>query len=413
MNRIEKFVHSAIGDYPFIRIPLVYIYQRLLSILPIKNYQISQVSEAPGFFFGFHDKCPWSFDERYLLAHKFDHTIPSCKALNMPIIIGIFDQHQSALSDFIPLSVTSSWNWQQGSSAQWVGDKHKIIFNDIIKEKCVSKIINTQGEIINIFPYHIANTTHDGNYAFIYSFARLGHGMSGYGYQFHKSLEKRELSNNALGILNLKTEKYTRLFTIDEFSQINFESSMENSFGFFSHCISSYNSKRFIFLHRWVDKLKRLRTRMYSINVDGSKLFKFPLKDCSHMAWFDNNTILAYCKPYNGVFGYYLMRDFCETPKKILNAHVLSDGHPQVSSDCRFIVTDTYPDRLRRQLLKIYDIISEEEILLATYRIPFKYRLKSRCDFHPRWNRSNSTICFDSAHSGVRSLCLLTPPLDK
>lgn len=412
MNRIEKIIHTLIGNYPFIKIPLVFLYQSVLSLIPMKNYQISKVIEMPGYFFGFHDKCPWSHDDLFILAHNFDQTKSLKKIENMPIRIGIFDQtnNQLQLLKFKPISESSAWNWQQGSNAQWIGDKNKIIFNDISHEKCISKIIDTKGEIESIFPFHIANTTHNGHYAFTYSFARLGRGMSGYGYHFGHNLNTTELSNKSLGVLNLETEKHVVIFNVDEFYELNFEDSMRNSFGFFSHCISSLNSKRFVFLHRWINKFNRLRTRMYSADIDGSNLFKFPLEDCSHIAWFDNQYILAYCKPFNKEYGYYLIKDLNVNIKKIMKNFILSDGHPQVSLNCKNIITDTYPDRFRRQYLKIFDIKSSREVILGVWRIPFQYRLKRRCDFHPRWNRSNSMICFDSTQSGVRSLCLIQSP---
>jgi Tol biopolymer transport system component len=30
-----------------------------------------------------------------------------------------------------------------------------------------------------------------------------------------------------------------------------------------------------------------------------------------------------------------------------------------------------------------------------------------RCDFHPRWHPNEQKICFDSAHSGRRQICVL------
>jgi hypothetical protein len=411
MNHLEKLIHSAIGNFPFIRIPLVYSYQKILSLVPTKNYQIDKTIEFPGFFYGFHDKCPWSYNDSYILAHKFDLNIPINKVEKFPIGIGVFKQNSKDFSNFTIISSSTAWNWQQGSSAQWIGDKDIIIFNDFMDNKCVSKIISVNGKIKDILPFHIANTTKDGTYAFTYSFARLGHGMPGYGYNFKAKLNEIELSNKTLSIMNLESGEKKTFFDIDSFARLRSKGKMEGSFGFFSHCISSPNSKRFVFLYRWIDRYSRLNTRMYSVGIDGSKLFKFPIEDCSHIAWFDQNNILAYCKPKKANFHYYLIKDLDGRIKKIMDSQILSDGHPQVSKDCRYMLTDTYPDRFRNQFLKIFDIKSKKEIILTRYRIPFQYRLERRCDFHPRWNRSNNMICFDSSHNGVRSLCILDNPL--
>ena len=36
--------------------------------------------------------------------------------------------------------------------------------------------------------------------------------------------------------------------------------------------------------------------------------------------------------------------------------HFSSDGHPQFSPDRKYIITDTYPDRNRKQRLILYNI---------------------------------------------------------
>ena len=73
MNKLEQIVHKMVGDYPFLRIPLVVLYQRTCSIIPSRNFEkVRLESCSPGFFFGFHDKTPWSHDDSKLLAHRFD-----------------------------------------------------------------------------------------------------------------------------------------------------------------------------------------------------------------------------------------------------------------------------------------------------------------------------------------------------
>jgi len=407
MNNLERTVHRIVGDFPFIRIPLVYLYQRCLSFIPVKNSQKSEITVTPGHFFGFHDKCPWSFDDKYIVSHKFDHTLPISLTEKRPVEIGIFSQDAYEARDFKPLAKTYAWNWQQGASAQWLGKTYNIIFNDISDIQCVAKIIDREGTIDKIIPSHIANVTCNGKFGFSYSFSRLGKGMAGYGYQFNKKLHTQELSNTSLNRFDLESDNSIELFELEEFAASNFEESMRGAFSFFTHCNSSPDSKRFSFLHRWIDKYQRLQTRMYSANIDGGNLIKLPLEDCSHIAWYDNNKILAYCKPLGKDFDYYLIDYVKATTEKLMASLVSSDGHPQVSTDCRYVLTDTYPDRLRRQKLKLFDVKSSREFELASLRIPFKYRLEQRCDFHPRLNRSNSMICFDSAHSGVRSLCLM------
>ena len=120
--------------------------------------------------------------------------------------------------------------------------------------------------------------------------------------------------------------------------------------------------------------------------------------------------MLAYCKPSAKKIGFYLLEEFTGAITEIVNENITSDGHPQVSKDGKFILIDTYPDRCRNQKLMLYDVTKNHCKLLVKYKIPFKFRLERRCDFHPRWNSDNTMICFDSAHKNVRSLCVMRNP---
>ena len=125
------------------------------------------------------------------------------------------------------------------------------------------------------------------------------------------------------------------------------------------------------------------------------------------MAWKDDQFILAYARTEKYGDKYYLFEDQTGVFSLIGGKDLKSDGHPQFSVDKRFILTDTYPDRFRRQFLIIYDTKEKVRKDIAVLRIPFQYRYGLRCDFHPRWNRDASMICFDSAHTGIRALCTM------
>lgn len=140
-------------------------------------------------------------------------------------------------------------------------------------------------------------------------------------------------------------------------------------------------------------------------------MWRFPCEECSHISWAGAGRLLAYCKPANRPSGYYLFEEFSDSITAVGHNLLTSDGHPQVSSNGRYILLDTYPDRSRSQKLRIYDMTDHEVTELIKYRIPFKYRHERRCDFHPRWSRDESMICFDTAHTGVRSLCVIRNPV--
>jgi hypothetical protein len=127
----------------------------------------------------------------------------------------------------------------------------------------------------------------------------------------------------------------------------------------------------------------------------------------SHACWLDDSRILGYLQtPQNGA-AYQVLEDFKEGNRPVGAGILVSDGHPCVDSSGALLVTDTYPNRTRRQELIVYDLPNSSAAVLASLRIPYAFRNEFRCDFHPRWDRSGTMISFDSAHTGVRSHCTI------
>ena len=401
-----------IGDYPYLRIPLVAAYQRMFSVIPSNNYEKTELLVClPGYFFGFHDKCPWSYDNSRLLAHRFDIEKSDSQLENDSIEVGYFENDE--FDKYRVIGSTRAWNWQQGSSLQWVGRTGKIIYNDVEQGKCVAKIYDPDESLHETMPYHIMAVSNNGRYALSCSFSRLGKGMPGYGYSQQLVDNANDLlpDNEGLSIVDLENHDIKRIISLKVIVQIAPHNYMDGAYHFFTHCLFSPNNKRFIFFHRYLRKNGTLETRMFSSDLEGWNIWHFAGEKFSHIAWFNDTNVLAYCQPPGREIGFYYLEEFTNKVTSVANEYLTSDGHPQVTTDGKYILVDTYPDRFRNQHLLIYDIDNKHCELLLKYKIPFKYRLERRCDFHPRWNRDNTMICFDSAHKNVRSLCVMRNPL--
>jgi len=408
MNKLEQLVHKLIGDYPFIRIPLVSLYQRVCSILPSKNFErVNLESCYPGFFFGFHDKCPWSYDGLKLLAHRYEVNKHINQVENEPIDVGYFEKGKFQL-----VGSTSAWNWQQGSSIQWVGKKNRVIYNDFEQSNPVAKIVDLDTGKKIFFSCHIVAVSHNGRYAVSCSFSRLGKSMSGYGYKNEPSTNENDLLPNDEGLvivdLDSKTEK--RILLLKDIVANYPNVAMDGAYHLFSHCLFSPDDSRLVFFHRFLRKDGFLESRMFSCDLDGKNIWHFSGEKFSHISWHNNSTVLAYAKPEGYDIGFYFLEENTGKIIAIINNDLTSDGHPHVSSDGKNVLIDTYPNRKRVQYLMLYNIEKNHCELLAKYKIPFRYRLQRRCDFHPRWNRDNTKICFDSAHNNVRALCVMQAP---
>ncbi|MFW6389940.1 MAG: hypothetical protein ACOCZT_02375 [Halanaerobiales bacterium] len=407
MNRIEKLVYNLVKKYPGLKNFSRDLYQLIFSLKPTKRKDSEyEIKEREGYFFGFHDKVPWSEDNKKLLAHKFDIENRKIKKGDT-VEIGYF--HGDNFMKFKPLAETEAWNWQQGSMLQWL-KKEEIIFNYWNGNKNVAKVIDLDGNCIYQLPCPIGAVSHDGRYVLGYSFTRLNRGMPGYGYANENDKNKNILApqNAGLYLMDIETKKMEMLFSINEIKNFKPVSSMKDAYHFFTHCLFSFDDSRFLFLHRWKRKGERLYSRLIACDIDGGNIHVFPTNGMvSHFTWIDEGKVFAYANTADDGDAYYIFKDKEASYYKISNKLYNSDGHPQYLPKNDLIVTDTYPDKYRIQKLSIFDIPGKEKNIIAKLKSPLGYKNEIRCDLHPRWDREGKMICFDSAHTGKRSLCTL------
>lgn len=414
MNRLEQNLHRILEDYPVAKTLIRDVYQQICGLLPVKNIMPHELVSRPGFFYGFHNICPWSPDNKQLLTHKI-----SSDSLHNPrpgesVEIGYFSGDN--FENYTSLSKTRSWNWQQGSMLQWLGPSSNVIFNDFDSGRNHARVLTLMGNEVLALDRPIAAVSPDGRCALSYSFERLRHGMPGY--EYASGINREELvdkpRHDGLYVIDIASARANRIFSVGEIATYYPEPSFKDSFHFFSHCLFSPTSKRFVFFHRWLKPGMALKTRMISCNIDGTAPYIFPTDDMvSHIVWVDGSHILAFAGTRQGGRHYYLFTDESDEYSIVGEKWFHSDGHPNVSPDKRWLLTDTYPDRCRMQHLFLYDMYHDQAHEVLRLKIPFEYRNEIRCDFHPRWDRLGKTISFDSAHNGIRAHCTLDIDINK
>lgn len=415
MNWAEQFVYEVVKTNPKMKRRIVGTYQRLMSIVPLaRSKSRLPIEVREKFFFGFHDKCPWSWDNQKLLAHRFE--IPyRLTQPNDELEVGYFQG--PLFRTFVPIGKTKAWSWQKGANLQWIGDDGGILYNDFDGSNHVARVVDFSGNLRETFPMGAAAVSPRGDHILSINFRRFESGLPGYGYvngvdpDAQVSIPSRP--GCGLRIMNRKTKISHELFTIADIASIDSHPSMKNGFHFFSHCLFSPSGKRFVFFHRWSVDGNRLWTRMISSNLDGSELYIFPTDGMvSHIGWRDDDHILAYARTRETGDGYYIFQDRGGATESIGKKWFNSDGHPQFipKDDRRYILTDSYPDRFRMQYLIIYDLFQDRRFNIARLHLPFRFLKELQVDLHPRWNRDGTMICFDAGFTGERALC--TVPID-
>lgn len=403
MNKIERFFYNKLIEHPRVKKLVSTFYQYILFLLAKKtaNYTLIQPVELKGYFFGFHDKIPWDASDSFLLAHKLN-SASGQQQESQPISIGLF----SSRYEFTELCKTNTWNWQQGSMLQWVGKRQLIAFNDFIFQE-ITRVFNVQGNEVSRFPGHCSHFSQCGKKYLSFSFARLGRGMKGYGYSQGaqlSSIHEQAPSTDGLWLYDTAKNTSQLLISLQYLSTYQPTLEMGNAFHFVTHANFSPSEKYISFMHRWKTS-GNLRTRLYVFNQETRQCDFFAIHDASHIAWNPDDTLTIFGWNANQLACYMKLNP---VDMSIAIQHFDSldvDGHPQVNGRGE-IITDTYPDRHRQQ--KLYWVLPDRKpIALASLFIPFKFRGEKRCDFHPRWNRNGTKICFDSAHAGERSLCVM------
>lgn len=410
MNKFESFVYNLVKNNYIIKNFLRNIYQGMYDLLP--NYD-SKFSNAPlvkeGYFFGFHDINPFSSDNKLLLSHRL--LIP----LRMPtekdsVEIGFFSG--TNYSEWHNIATTHAWNYHKGARLQWV-DANRITFNDSDNNKLCSRIIDikTNKQIKISFP--IDSVSYDGKYATSFNYGRLQHNMPGYGYAISDEalLNENVPDSTGLFLVDLQTNTRKLLLSLKQISEFEHKASMDGKMHFITHTEFSYDNRYIAFLHRWYKDTSR-NTRLIVYDRLSKKIMTSPTTGMvSHYAWNHLNGIIAYCRVENVDSHVYFSAPNMKDWKRCGYPHINSDGHQHFIDNDWFLV-DTYPDKWRHVKLYKVNRKSDEVVLLADIKSPKKFVSPSehkhwKCDLHPRCSADGKLICFDSVHTGTRSLCVM------
>ena len=417
MNKIERVVYNLVRNNPLLKNQIRNIYQTIFDLFPLDRQKSSYtISERPGYFFGFHDHSPFSHDNSMLLANKveFDLRMPR---LGDVLTVGFFEGEDHR--NFIKLAETNAWCWHMGCKLQWVGHSNKVIFNDHIEGKNVSRIIDTETRKERVLESAIGSVSPDGLWAVGYSFTRVQRCMPGYGYiQNVEELGVDEtIPNNGIYRVDIDTGLKTNILSLKDLVKIKPEASMRHMKHYVTHTVIGPDSRRFIFLHRWIDPkgpVDKRTSRLVVADFDGGIIDIFNTDGMvSHIGWQDHNHVVAYCRvpKFDDKYAVFEVgkSDFSSI---IGNKTLTSDGHPSFDSSERWMVTDSYPDRRRLQNLIIFDTKKNEKYEIAKLPQPKEFQSPSHykhwgCDLHPRWDRRSEMICFDATFNGCRSLCTM------
>lgn len=367
------------------------------------------------YFFGYYDNPAWSGNEQHHLCHRvsFCNRLPNHED---EAELGMIDLSKENEPNFLSLTHTTTWNFQQGAMLQWHPryPDEQILFNDRDGEEARGVIYQIHTGNRRWLDRPIANVDAQGKYALSYHFGRLFPFRPGYGYAgvtdpHHATMRPPD---DGLHLLDLQTGHSRCIFTLDcaQLAQVIapiFPSDEDKLV--INHATFNPGGTRILVLIRNIPRPgERRRTAAVTINPDGTDPFLMtthPLT--SHYHWKNEIELVVYAGRTGGEAadgGLFVWKDRTGDFLEVNADFFMQDGHCSYSPDRNWLLYDSYPDRDSHRHLYLYDVKRQQGHTLGSYYSQPEIKGDIRCDLHPRWNRSGTAISFDSMHEGYRHM---------
>lgn len=400
-------------------------------------------TSGPSHFFGYYDKTPLSDDGRYLLCHRVAFEGRMVEAQDRAEL-GLWDLLSGC---YEALAITSAFNWQQGSMAQWVPGtaNRRIIFNDCAYGRPHAVLLDRQTREQARLAAPIYALSPDGTYALTSCFIRITRLHPGYGYAALDETARDGPGETTITRLELgsgTTRPILDLADLDDTTGSANEHLLE-------HLLISPDGRRFIFLQRWREGASVL-TRLYSCGSDGRDRYLYPDTGFySHATWLDGEHFMvwgrqpgAYARlrrkpgitrialaPLLAFYRRIATAPGVERVRRNITSDMFlrfkvgrmqaepvarqvltADGHPGVCpTDRDNLLVDTYDDAQGFRHLLLFNCRSGAICRLGSFFSPPAFnRSGYRCDLHPRWTPSGRHICIDTVVADRRQVVLLS-----
>ncbi len=325
-----------------------------------------------------------------------------------PAVLGLVDLESL---EFIPLTETRAWNFQQGCMAHWLGTSPDslIIYNDFRERRYVSVIMNvfTRKEL-KVIPYPVSAVSPDGKEAISINFSRLRLTRPDYGYGGNGQDAKAEIQlppDDGLFLVDLETGLARLIVSFEQIKDL-IPPLQDGSIAWFNHTLFSRGGSRIFWLSRQMEGNNRITTSL-TVNRDGTDLRRcFPDGWAgSHFDWLNDDELMVTANYEGKQYAHVLFTIGQQDYKRLGNGLLDYDGHGTFSPDQKWMVTDTYPGGgMREQKIYLMDMKTEIVKSLGRFVQPAEFEGYWRCDIHCRWSPKGDIIGFNSTMTGSRQV---------
>lgn len=364
-------------------------------------------------FFGYYDLDPFSINDELLLAGRTRIPLRS-PGQGDTLDVGYF-RLDAEYRQFIPVDTTESWCWQQGCRLRWypAAANRKILYNNIVGGRLGSVIQDVFTKKIESFiPAPLYDVTPDGTKGLTLDFVRLQRLRPGYGYGGLPD-PTRGVSvpaGDGVWVVELLTGTRALLVDMADLVKVDPTSSMAGAEHYINHISINPSGTAFLFLHLWVANGSGRRfSRIITCDMEGNGLRVWPMGEtASHYSWVsDSEFSVVWNAPDVGGPRYFRVNRFTGEKGVVGGDWLREDGHQSFLREGRWMLTDTYPNTYRDQLLLMLELKSNRLYCLDRFHVPSEFSGEVRCDLHPRVSKSEGKICVDVIVNGYRGMAVL------
>jgi len=313
--------------------------------------------------------------------------------------------------EFIPITVTRAWNFQQGCMAHWLATSPDslIIYNDFREGKYVSVILNVfNRKELKVIQYPVSAVSPDGKEAVSINFSRLRFTRPDYGYGGNGQDARLNIqlpNDDGLFLVDLETGLARLLVSFEQIKDL-IPPLQDGNIAWFNHTLFSRGGSKIFWLSRQMEGNNRITTSL-TVNRDGTDLRRcFPDGWAgSHFDWLNDEELMVTANYDSKQYAHVLFTIGQKNYKRLGNGLLDYDGHGTFSPDQKWMVTDTYTSSgLREQKIYLMDMKSELVKSLGRFIEPAEFEGYWRCDIHCRWSPKGDIIGFNSTMSGSRQV---------
>ncbi len=412
------------------------------------NYNLNQfvkiVSTTPSDYdhsVGFHDIRPFNkLNNNLVLLHRYPLKHLGFKNKDNSLIeICLWNISKNSVEK---IDDTDAWSWEQGSRLQWINDK-ELIYNKRFDGKLISCVYDIEKKTkinLNNTVYSINRNRH-----FLHiNFSRLWRLWRSYGYFTSDELTNYEGQPSDDGVFICDTNNKKKIIlSIRDAVKLCKLDNLKKDF-FLCHPTFNPSGNKFVSLLRFFNDTGVLISYFICTDIENNISQVLAKEKVSHFEWLSDEKIVVWSRNLNSNltklrFNSFIEKTIISNIKKILNlttrnfkSRILStnyhlidlknplkltkldenllkeDGHPQLSPNKRYLITDTYANNEKYQKLLLYDLKKKEIYTLGEFKLD-DYLINNdlKYDLHPRWDNTGNLICIDSSHQGSRQTYIL------